>query len=69
MCANVSLYGFTSDACLPFHYYGPRPTSCAVGKPHKMAVPKQNDEPVHWFDKEHELYATWQKKGWLRVYS
>jgi len=68
-CRNVSLFGFTSDACLPFHYYGTRQAQCAVGKPHKMAVPKENDEHVHWFDKEHEIYAAWERRGLLRVFS
>jgi hypothetical protein len=36
---------------------------------HKLAVPKENDEHVHWFDKEHEIYAEWEKRGWLRVFS
>ena len=68
-CRNVSLYGFTSDACLPFHYYGPNDGKCRGSKPGKMEVPKKNDEPVHWFDKEHEIYARWVNEGRLRVFS
>ena len=70
-CRNVSLFGFTSDPCLPFHYYGPRPKVCLRSRknPHKTAVPKANDEIVHWFDKEHEIYFQWQERGWLRIHS
>ena len=68
-CRNVTLFGFTSDPCLPFHYYGKRPSKCVPGRPYKMAVPKENDEVVHWFDKEHELYHEWQRNGWLKVHS
>ena len=62
-CANVSLFGLTSDPCQPFHYYGPEKTTCT------LAVPKENDEHVHWFEKEHELYAQWAQQGRLRVFS
>eukprot|EP00966_Prymnesium_polylepis_P132226 3057662-Prymnesium_polylepis.2 len=62
-CANVSLFGLTSDPCSPFHYYGPVRSTCT------LAVPKENDEHVHWFEKEHELYQLWQQQGRLRVYS
>jgi hypothetical protein len=62
-CRNVSLFGMTSEPCAPFHYYGPAKTECT------LAVPKENDESVHWFDKEHEIYGDWQRQGRLRVYS
>ena len=70
-CRNVSLFGFTSDPCLPFHYYGKRPAKCAekTRSGAKMAVPKENDEHVHWFDREHEIYFEWERRGWLRVFS
>ena len=40
-----------------------------AGLSSKMAVPKKNDEPVHWFDKEHEIYADWARQGLLHVFS
>ena len=43
----------------PFHYYGPKKAACT------LAVPKENDEHVHWFEKEHEIYARWQQEGRL----
>ena len=63
ICESVSLFGLTSEPCAPFHYYGPKKTACT------MAVPKENDEHVHWFEKEHEIYARWQQEGRLRIYS
>lgn len=62
-CRNVSLFGMTSEPCAPFHYYGPPKMECM------LAVPKENDEHVHWFDKEHEIYAEWQRQGRLCVFS
>eukprot|EP00327_Prymnesium_parvum_P000714 CAMPEP_0182843744 /NCGR_PEP_ID=MMETSP0006_2-20121128/26359_1 /TAXON_ID=97485 /ORGANISM="Prymnesium parvum, Strain Texoma1" /LENGTH=78 /DNA_ID=CAMNT_0024973573 /DNA_START=18 /DNA_END=254 /DNA_ORIENTATION=- len=62
-CVNVSLFGLTTDPCAPFHYYGPPKNSCS------LAIPKENDEHVHWFEKEHELYARWQREGRLRIFS
>ena len=62
-CAKVSLFGLTSDPCAPFHYYGPNKTTCT------LRVPKENDEPVHWFEKEHELYYEWQRQGRLQIHS
>lgn len=63
LCSSVSLFGLTSDPCAPFHYYGPKKHGCT------LAVPKENDEHVHWFEKEHEIYARWQQQGLLRIYS
>ena len=63
ICKNVSLFGLNSDPCAPFHYYGPPKAECT------LAVPKENDEHVHWFEKEHEIYARWQREGRLRIYS
>ena len=62
-CERVSLFGLTSDPCAPFHYYGPNKTECT------LRPPAENDEVVHWFEKEHELYYEWQKQGRLRIYS
>ena len=63
ICKDVSLFGLTSEPCAPFHYYGPKKAACT------LAVPKENDEHVHWFEKEHEIYARWQQEGRLRIYS
>ena len=30
---------------------------------------QENDEPVHWFEKEHELYDAWARQGKLTQYS
>jgi len=63
-CRNVSLFGLTSDdPCMPFHYYGSPPADCS-GR-----IPKANDEHVHWFAKEHEIYRRWQREGRLRIFS
>ena len=48
---------------MPFHYYGPNKTVCT------LKVPKENAEPMHWFEKEHEIYHDWQRQGRLRIYS
>jgi hypothetical protein len=63
LCSSVSLFGLTSDPCAPFHYYGPKKHGCT------LAVPKENDEHVHWLEKEHEISARWQQQGLLRIYS
>ena len=63
ICSTVSLFGLTSEPCAPFHYYGPAKKACT------MAVPKENDEHVHWFEREHEIYRRWQREGRLRIYS
>ena len=61
ICKDVSLFGLTSEPCA-FPYYGPKKAACT------LAVPKENDD-VHWFEKEHEIYARWQQEGRLRIYS
>ena len=63
MCRKVSLFGLSSDPCRPFHYYGPAKPSCT------LEIPKENDERVHWFEKEHELYDAWARQGNLTQYS
>ena len=55
--------GFDVDECIS------KLLEVRGGKPGKMEVPKKNDEPVHWFDKEHEIYARWVNEGRLRVFS
>ena len=65
LCRKVSLFGLTTDPCQPFHYYGAPKTSCSQG----LEIPKQNDESVHWFEKEHEIYSELEKRGRLTVYS
>ena len=61
--AQVSLFGLTSDPCRPFHYYGTPKTECT------SAIPPANDESVHWFEKEHEIYANLHRRGRLTIYS
>ena len=56
-------FGLTSDPCRPFHYYGPSKAKCT------NAVPTQNDEHVHWFEREHEIYAEWQRRGVVSLHS
>ena len=63
-CRSVSLFGLTSDPCYPFHYYGPSLNGKCTD-----AIPAENDEHVHWFAKEHEIYAQWAREGRLRQYS
>ena len=63
ICRKVSLFGLSSDPCRPFHYYGPAKPSCTP------EIPKENDERVHWFEKEHELYDVWSRQGKLTQYS
>jgi hypothetical protein len=63
LCGNVSLFGFQSDHCQPFHYYGPPKKECTA------AIPKVNDETVHWFEREHAIYRSWAEKGMVTVYS
>ena len=63
ICRNVSLFGLTDDPCQPFHYYGKPKANCT------KAIPAKNDEPLHWFEKEHEIYARWHREGRLTVYS
>lgn len=65
LCRNVSLFGLSTDPCKPFHYYGDPAENAAC----KAAIPKQNDESVHWFGKEHEIYRAWEREGRLRQYS
>ena len=60
---KVSLFGLSSDPCRPFHYYGPAKPSCTP------EIPKENDERVHWFEKEHELYDVWSRQGKLTQFS
>ena len=45
LCRKVSLFGLTTDPCQPFHYYGAAKPSCT------HAIPPENDESVHWFEK------------------
>ena len=63
MCRKVSLFGLTTDNCRPFHYYGTAKAQCT------SAIPKENDESVHWFEKEHEIYYDLERKGALSIYS
>ena len=60
---QVSLFGLTSDPCQPFHYYGEPKAECT------HAIPKVNDESVHWFDKEHEIYRQLADRGLVTLYS
>ena len=53
----------TDDPRQPFHYYGEPKATCT------KAIPTKNDEPLHWFEKEHEIYARWHREGRLTVYS
>ena len=63
LCRHVSLFGLTSDPCRPFHYYGPSKPRCTA------AIPAANDEHVHWFEREHEIYAEWQRRGVVSLHS
>ena len=63
MCRKVSLFGLTTDPCRPFHYYGAAKAECT------HAIPKENDESIHWFEKEHAIYSDLERKGALTVYS
>lgn len=63
LCRRVSLFGLTTDRCRPFHYYGPPKKSCTA------AIPKENDEHVHWFEREHALYADWHARGLVTIHS
>jgi len=63
VCRKVSLFGLTDDPCQPFHYYGEPKSSCT------REIPKANDEPLHWFEKEHAIYAQWQREGLVTIYS
>ena len=65
LCRRASLFGLTTDPCQPFHYYGAPKAVCSA----KLEIPKQNDESVHWFEKEHEIYADLQSRGRLTVFS
>lgn len=42
---QVSLFGLTTDPCRPFHYYGAAKAECT------HAIPAENDESIHWFEK------------------
>ena len=50
---------------MPFHYYGKPPEKCAS----ETQIPPKNDESLHWFEKEHELYHLWAAQGKLTIYS
>ena len=63
MCRKVSLFGLTTDPCRPFHYYGAPKPECT------HAIPPENDESVHWFEKEHAIYADLEAAGKLTIYS
>ena len=63
MCRKVSLFGLTTDPCRPFHYYGAAKAECT------HAIPKENDESLHWFEKEHAIYSDLEKRGALTIYS
>jgi hypothetical protein len=63
LCRKVSLFGLTTDPCRPFHYYGPPKAKCTT------EIPAANDESVHWFEKEHEIYHRLEKEGKLTIYS
>ncbi len=63
LCRKVSLFGLQTDPCQPFHYYGAPKPACT------KAIPKENDESVHWFEKEHAIYYEWEKEGRLTVFS
>ena len=62
---QVSLFGLTSDPCMPFHYYGKPPDKCTS----ETQIPPKNDESLHWFEKEHEMYERWAAQGKLTIYS
>ena len=63
MCRKVSLFGLTTDPCRPFHYYGAPKEHCT------HAIPPENDESVHWFEKEHAIYHDLEKRGAVTIYS
>ena len=63
MCRKVSLFGLTTDPCRPFHYYGAAKAECT------NAIPKENDESIHWFEKEHAIYNDLERRGALTIYS
>ena len=63
LCRKVSLFGLTTDPCQPFHYYGTPKAQCT------HAIPAENDESVHWFEKEHAIYHELEKGGRVTVYS
>lgn len=65
LCRKVSLFGLTTDPCQPFHYYGAPKLQCSSG----LEIPAANDESVHWFEKEHAIYADLQARGRLTIYS
>ena len=48
---------------MPFKYYAEPRQHCG------QDIPKQYDEPLHWFEREHEVYYKWQREGLLQVYS
>merc|ERR1712216_264577 len=57
-CRNVSLFGFTgAPPCAPHHYYDPPPPACSA------TIPPRYDHPFHWFEKEHAIYADWERHG------
>ena len=62
---QVSLFGLTTYTCQPFHYYGKPKPSCSRA----LEIPKENDESVHWFEKEHEIYRDLQARGKLTLFS
>ena len=63
MCRKVSLFGLTTDPCRPFHYYGAPKPQCT------STIPPENDESVHWFEKEHAIYHDLERQGVLTIYS
>jgi len=63
LCRRVSLFGLTTDPCRPFHYYGAPKQGCTA------AIPKENDEHVHWFEREHALYHEWHARGLVTIHS
>ena len=63
LCRKVSLFGLTTDPCQPFHYYGSPKEKCT------HEIPAENDESIHWFEKEHAIYHEYEKGGRLTVYS
>jgi len=65
LCRKVSLFGLTSDPCMPFHYYGRPPKECTA----ETQIPPRHDESFHWFEKEHETYGHWAASGKLTIYS
>jgi hypothetical protein len=62
-CRKVSLFGLQDDPCMPFKYYSEPRAKCGA------EIPKQYDEPLHWFEREHALYNQWQREGLLQVFS